>query len=965
MSYTINRFNGDQIAVVPDGTINTVTDITLIGKNYAGYGEKQNENFLFLLDNFSKTSPPTKPLDGQLWYNSTTGVLKINVYDGANWKSLAVNNVTTSSNQIVPTSVTAGDMWYDQVTDQLKIFNGTDYTLVGPESVFGYGRTQMNSVKVKDTVNNFHPVQFGYSNGNIIFAISNDADFIPSVAINGFPTIFQGITVNSNMKYNGTATNADRLGTNLPSFYAPISNPEFPTVVKIVDDGLNIGTTLSIFNNISNIPVIKNNTGSNMSFQTTTGNVTNIPLTLLGNNILPGTNATTDLGSSVLAFKNLYAGYLYSTAQKADSLSLGGTYVTATTSSASNTIVARDVNSDIRARKFIGKADSAIDADHATEADHAELASVATIANFVEWYNVNGKPTNFVFNDNNTSSWNINIAGSSVGTHTGPVVGNVTGNLSGNSSGQHTGAVLGNVTGDVTGNTFGVHTGNVNGNVTGNTAGTHTGPVVGNVTGNLTGNVTGNVTGNLTGNVTGNLTGNVTGTIHTATNYFAGNLVGNVTGNVTGNTTGFHSGNVGGNVTGNLTGNVTGNLTGNTFGTHTGPVTGNVTGNTVGTHTGPVTGNVTGDLTGSVYAQGGRIFLSNGTASSPSIAFYNDGAIDTGFYWGGDGYINISNNGIYSGQFQPGGGLALTGSVTAPTFTGNLTGNASGSSAFITNSGTISAEANGTAEPNNRLTLRSVYNNGYPTTYGNLITLGGGGGGELLIGWSGSTGSHADNYIRSRRDTGTTWSPWAKVLTDVNFGSTLATVASTGSYNDLSNKPTIPAPTASPRAQLQNIVKTIVGTIDMYLSSSSGSGYTSGYVDASVGGGWSSSTTANRTSATGYVGNSTGSIRLTVDLGGFLGLSNNPADLTWRGNYDLNVSASLTRITDNRIVYYGMGQQQWAVIVAPWTYDSNSPYWGRFNITLTIGSGDHWYHGTNIQAGWIGIGSRTNNVYSP
>ena len=95
MSYTINRFNGDQIAIVPDGTINTVTDITLIGKNYAGYGEKQNENFVFLLDNFSKTSPPTKPLDGQLWYNSTTGVLKINLYDGANWKSLAVNNITT------------------------------------------------------------------------------------------------------------------------------------------------------------------------------------------------------------------------------------------------------------------------------------------------------------------------------------------------------------------------------------------------------------------------------------------------------------------------------------------------------------------------------------------------------------------------------------------------------------------------------------------------------------------------------------------------------------------------------------------------------------------------------------------------------------------------------------------------------------------------------------------------------
>jgi hypothetical protein len=870
MSYTINRFNGDQIAIVPDGTINTVTNITLIGKNYAGYGEKQNENFMFLLDNFSKTSPPTKPLDGQLWYNATAGVLKINVYDGTNWKSLAVNNVTTNTNQTTPSTVTAGDMWYDQVTDQLKIFNGASYTLVGPESVYGYGQTQMHSVKIKDTVNNFHPVQFGYSNGNIIFAVSNDADFSPSVAITGFPTIYKGITVNSTMKYNGTATNADQLGTNLPSFYAPISNPEFPTVVKIVDDGLRIGTTLSIFNSVTNIPTIKNVTGSNMFFQTTTGSVTNTPLTLLNNNILPGTNSTTDLGSSVLAFRNLYAGYVYSTAQKADSLSLGGTYVTATTASASNTIVARDVNSDVRGRKFIGKADSAINADFATQAAQADLASVANVANFVEWYNVNGKPINFVFNDNNTTAWNINIVGASVGTHTGPVVGNVTGNLSGNSSGQHTGAVLGNVTGDVTGNTFGVHTGNVNGNVTGNTTGTHTGAVVG-----------------------------------------------------------------------------------------------NVTGNTAGTHTGPSVGNVTGDLTGSVYAQNGRIFLSNGTASSPSIAFYNDGAIDTGFYWGGDGYINISNNGQYSGQFRPGGGLTLTGSVSAPTFTGNLTGNASGSSAYITNIGTISAETNGTAEPAQALTLRSVYNNGYPTTYGNLITLGGAGGGELLIGWSGSTGSHADNYIRSRRDTGTTWSPWAKILTDTNFGTTLATVASTGSYNDLSNKPSIPAPTASPQVQLQNIVKTIVGTIDMNLSSSSGSGYTSGYVGAAVGGGWSSSTSYNRTSATTYVGGATGSVILVVDLGGFLGLSNNPADLTWKGNYDLNIGASLTRITDNRIVYYNMGQQTWSVAVTPYTADSNSPYWGRFNITLTIGSGDHWYHGTNIQAGWIGIGSRINNVYSP
>jgi hypothetical protein len=201
----------------------------------------------------------------------------------------------------------------------------------------------------------------------------------------------------------------------------------------------------------------------------------------------------------------------------------------------------------------------------------------------------------------------------------------------------------------------------------------------------------------------------------------------------------------------------------------------------------------------------------------------------------------------------------------------------------------------------------------------------------------------------------------------VNFGSTLATVASTGSYTDLSNKPSIPAPVnvTNMNNSLQNIVKTIIGSIDMYLSSSGGSGYTSGYVGASVGGGWSSSTSGNYTSATTYTGNTPGSVTLTVNIPGFVGLSDSPSALTWKGNYEFGVAPSLTRIFDARIEYYGMGQQTWGVSVSPYTYDRNSGYYGWFNITLTIGSGDHWYHGTSITAGWIGIASRTNNVYTP
>lgn len=65
--------------------------------------------------------------------------------------------------------------------------------------------------------------------------------------------------------------------------------------------------------------------------------------------------------------------------------------------------------------------------------------------------------------------------------------------------------------------------------------------------------------------------------------------------------------------------------------------------------------------------------------------------------------------------------------------------------------------------------MYEVYNNGYPTTYGNLLHLGGAtalGEGELLIGWSGTSGAHAPVYIRSRRDTADApWSDWAQVYT--------------------------------------------------------------------------------------------------------------------------------------------------------------------------------------------------------
>ena len=150
-----------------------------------------------------------------------------------------------------------------------------------------------------------------------------------------------------------------------------------------------------------------------------------------------------------------------------------------------------------------------------------------------------------------------------------------------------------------------------------------------------------------------------------------------------------------------------------------------------------------------------------GNAGTVTKGFYNDSS----FYLG---TTSISVN--RSSGAQTLNGINIDGSASSATTAGN-----------ISNAGTVAMES-GSNEPAG-LTLRSIYNQtGYPTTYGNAISLGGTGGGQLLVGWSGSTGAHADNYIRSRRDTGGTWSGWAKILTDQNIGSVTAPSATSAAY---------------------------------------------------------------------------------------------------------------------------------------------------------------------------------------
>ena len=89
MSYIINNSRGNIVAVVPDGTVNTsATNLALVGQGVTNYGTDQNENLVYLLENFASPTAPSRPVLGQLWYNSATD--SMSAYTTANvWAGFA------------------------------------------------------------------------------------------------------------------------------------------------------------------------------------------------------------------------------------------------------------------------------------------------------------------------------------------------------------------------------------------------------------------------------------------------------------------------------------------------------------------------------------------------------------------------------------------------------------------------------------------------------------------------------------------------------------------------------------------------------------------------------------------------------------------------------------------------------------------------------------------------------------
>ena len=240
MAYTINKTDGAIFATVADGTINTTSSLTLVGKNYAGYGEFLNENVLKLLESGANTTQPSAPLTGQLWFDKSAAVLK--VYNGTLFKNLG--SATASGSQ--PTSVVAGDLWFDSTNAQLKVYDGSAFILVGPSFTAGSGTTGAIVDTIEDNVAVDHVVVKMFVEDDIVAMVSKDATFTPGAAITGFATIGPGIqlsTAVSNAVFKGSATNAQTLD-NLDStdFLSAVSNDTTSGTLGVLNDtGLAVG----------------------------------------------------------------------------------------------------------------------------------------------------------------------------------------------------------------------------------------------------------------------------------------------------------------------------------------------------------------------------------------------------------------------------------------------------------------------------------------------------------------------------------------------------------------------------------------------------------------------------------------------------------------------------------------------------------------------------------------------------
>ena len=205
MAYVINKSDGTALTTLEDATIDNSTSITLVGRNYIGYGEAQNENFLFLLENFANNIAPSRPVKGQIWFDTDLKICK--VYDGTKWTEVGAATISATPPEEPPT----GAFWFKTGVNTLHTYDGNGWVFIGPEASEGFGLTRGRSTTLRSNTGITYPVIL-FTVNDIVLGImaSNTFTINASNAIPGFSDLEAGLTLSSSVYLKGNLKgNAD------------------------------------------------------------------------------------------------------------------------------------------------------------------------------------------------------------------------------------------------------------------------------------------------------------------------------------------------------------------------------------------------------------------------------------------------------------------------------------------------------------------------------------------------------------------------------------------------------------------------------------------------------------------------------------------------------------------------------------------------------------------------------------
>ena len=349
MPYTINKTNGLLLTTVQDGTIDNTTSLTLVGRNYTGYGSPVDENFVYLLENFANATSPNNPLTGQLWYDSSNN--RLNIYNGSIFKSLGIVDY---GNQF-PLGANPGDLHFDSVQKILYAYNGNDWTAIGPLAGSGSGGS-LSPVTVYDTNSLAHVVVEIPISSVTATIISTLPEFAvkPTESVHGaYPVIYPGINLpnTNNLGISGYYDPISQLnlgnllwGTAASALGLVDDTGESPVLIRSSD--LITSASLSDFfadyatgiiklhqttnsgNPVANISVIPNNAPLNINLNTNAGIYTNVLQINDANGlqVLPAGTLNVALGSSSNYFSTLYVNTVSSNVVVANSVISNAVY---------------------------------------------------------------------------------------------------------------------------------------------------------------------------------------------------------------------------------------------------------------------------------------------------------------------------------------------------------------------------------------------------------------------------------------------------------------------------------------------------------------------------------------------------------------------------------------------------------------------------------------------------------------